>query len=311
MINISFTLFNIKNIQPIAWQKLSTPKGVIMETKVKIVADSTCDLSPDLLSKYDIEVIPLPVNLGDKPCLDGVDVHVQDIFDYYNETGELATTSAPTPAYYENFYKKWTDEGYTVVHTNLSLKFTATHNNAKIAAEKFPGVYPIDSRNLSSGMGLLAIKGAVLRDEGLPAWQIADKLREEAYKTQTSFVLDTLKYMHKGGRCSGVALMGANMLNLKPCLVTKDGMLVVGKKYRGKLEKVLMQYTSDMLSSGEDIDTSMLLITHSGVDKDIVKAVKKNCEKTLHFDHIEVCEAGCSVCVHCGPNTLGLIYSKK
>ena len=169
-----------------------------MENKVIIAADSTCDLSPELIEKYNIEIIPLPVNLGDKPCLDGVDVTVDDVFNYFDTTGELATTSAPTVGYYEDFYKKWTDEGYTVVHTSISLKFTVTHNIAQQAAAKFPGVYPIDSRSISSGMGLLAIHGAMLRDQGLEGWQIAEKLRDEADNIRVSFVLDTLKYMRKG-----------------------------------------------------------------------------------------------------------------
>ncbi len=279
-----------------------------MEDKIIIAADSTCDLSPELIKRYDIEIIPLPVNLGDKPCLDGVDVSVDDIFDYFDKTGELATTSAPTVEYYEEFYKKWTDAGFTVVHLSISLEFTVTHNVAQRAAEKFPGVYPIDSRSISSGMGLLAIRGSQLRGRGLAAWEIAEQLRKDAEKVRVSFVLDTLKYMRKGGRCSGIAALGANMLNLKPCLETKDGKLVVKKKYRGKLCNVFPQYAEEMLTSEKRIDTSLLLITHSGVDKKLYEAVKKRCSQLLDFDEILECRAGCSVSVHCGPNTLGLIY---
>ena len=282
-----------------------------MENKVIIAADSTCDLSPELIEKYNIEIIPLPVNLGDKPCLDGVDVTVDDVFNYFDTTGELATTSAPTVGYYEDFYKKWTDEGYTVVHTSISLKFTVTHNIAQQAAAKFPGVYPIDSHSISSGMGLLAIHGAMLRDQGLEGWQIAEKLRDEADNIRVSFVLDTLKYMRKGGRCSGIAAFGANMLNLKPCLETKDAALVVKKKYRGKIENVFMQYAEEMLTSGENIDKSILLPTHSGIDKKTLKAVRKRCAELVAFDEIYECNTGCSVSVHCGPNTLGLIYAIK
>lgn len=279
-----------------------------MENKIIIAADSTCDLSPELIEKYDIKVIPLPVNLGDKPCLDGVDVSVDDVFNYFEKTGELATTSAPTVEYYEEFYKKWTDDGYTVVHTSISLKFTVTHNIAQRAAEKFPGVYPIDSCSISSGMGLLAIRGAQLRDKGLAAWEIAEQLRKDANRVRVSFILDTLKYMRKGGRCSGIAALGANMLNLKPCLETKDGMLVVKKKYRGKLQNVFLQYAEETLCAGEKVDTSLLLLTHSGVDKKLYNSVKKRCSEILPFDEICECKTGCSVSVHCGPNTLGLIY---
>lgn len=282
-----------------------------MKNKIIIAADSTCDLSPELIEKYNIEIIPLPVNLGDKPCLDGVDVSVDDVFNYFETTGELATTSAPTVEYYEDFYKKWTDEGYTVVHTSISLKFTVTHNIAQQAAAKFPGVYPIDSHSISSGMGLLAIYGAKLRDEGLEGWQIAEQLRKEADNMHVSFVLDTLKYMRKGGRCSGVAAFGANMLNLKPCLETRDAALVVKKKYRGKLENVLMQYAEETISSEEKIDKSILIIAHSGVDHKILKAVKKRCSELIDFEEVYECKTGCSVSVHCGPNTLGLVFAVK
>lgn len=282
----------------------------MMENKVIIAADSTCDLSPDLIERYDIKIIPLPVNLGSKPCLDGVDVNVDDVFNYFEETGELATTSAPTVEYYEDFYRKWTDEGYTVVHTSISLKFTITHNIAQRAAEKFPGVYPIDSHSISSGMGLLAIRAAQLRDQGLAAWEIAEHLRTERDKINVSFVLDTLKYMRKGGRCSGIAALGANMLNLKPCLETKDAMLVVKKKYRGKLENVFLQYVEETLASVEDIDKSVLIIAHSGVDKRLLDAVKSRCTELADFKEIYECKTGCSVSVHCGPNTLGIVFSR-
>ncbi len=276
--------------------------------RVKIVADSTCDLSPEVLEQYQIEVIPLPVNLGDKPCLDGVDVHPADLFEYVRETGKLPTTSAPTPAYYEELYQKWTEEGYSVVHFSISLAFTVTHNIAKMAAQSFPNVYPVDSRNISAGMGILAIQAARLRDQGLSAQEIANRVRAMTDRVQTSFILDTLQYMYKGGRCTGVAALGANLLNLKPCIEVQDGAMEVGKKYRGKLESVLEQYTEARLKGKSHLDLDQILIAHCYVDQKILDRVIQKIKECQPFREILVLDTGCSVSVHCGPNTLGLIY---
>lgn len=276
--------------------------------KVKIVADSTCDLSRELLERYRIEVIPLPVNLGDKPCLDGVDVHPEDLFRYFQETGKLPTTSAPTPAYYEDLYRQWTEEGYSVVHLSISLSFTVTHNIAKMAAESFPNIHPVDSRNISAGMGILAIQAARLRDQGFSAAEIAERVRSMTGRVQTSFILDTLQFMYKGGRCTGVAALGANLLNLKPCIEVKDGAMEVGKKYRGKLGAVLEQYTEARLKGKEQIDLDQILIAQCHVDKEILKRVVAKIKECQPFQEVLVLDTGCSVSVHCGPNTLGLIY---
>lgn len=276
--------------------------------KVKIVADSTCDLSQELLDRYQIEVIPLPVNLGDKPCLDGVDVHPEDLFAYYKETGKLPTTSAPTPAYYEELYQKWTEEGYSVVHLSISLAFTVTHNIARMASESFPNIHPVDSRNISAGMGILAIQAAKLRDQGLAAAEIAEAVRGMTERVQTSFILDTLQFMYKGGRCTGVAALGANLLNLKPCIEVRDGSMEVGKKYRGKLGTVLEQYTEARLKDKNDIDLEQILIAQCGVDREILDRVVNKIKECQPFKEVLVLETGCSVSVHCGPNTLGLIY---
>ena len=282
-----------------------------MQNKVKIVADSTCDLSDELVERYQITVVPLPVNLGDRPCMDGVDVHTDDVFNYYRETKKLPTTSAPTPAYYEEFYKKWTEEGYDVVHFNISLAFTVTHNIARMAAENFPNIHPVDSRNLSTGMGSLAIYAAELRDQGLSAEEIAEKSRAMAKNVRTSFVLDTLEFMHKGGRCTGVQALGANLFNLKPCIEVKDGAMEVGKKYRGNLGNVLEQYVENRLAGKADIDEDRIFITHSGVSEDILKRVIGKIRQYQNFKEILVTYTGCSVAVHCGPNTMGLIYRVK
>ena len=222
----------------------------MMSNRVKIVADSTCDLNQEVLAGYGIETIALPVNLGDKACLDGIDVHTPDLFQYYKETGKLPTTSAPTPAYYEEFYKRWTEEGYDVVHLSISAEMTVTPNIAKMAAEHYPNIYPVDSRNVSAGMGILVLLACELRDQGLPAAEIAETIRRRAKDVRTSFVISTLLYLYKGGRCTGVQALGANLLNLKPCIEVKEGKMQVAKKYRGNLEHVALQMIRDKLGAG-------------------------------------------------------------
>lgn len=282
-----------------------------MEKKVKVVADSTCDLNPALLERYGITVIPLNVNLGDKSCLDGVDVHTPDLFEYFNKTGKLPTTSAPTPTYYEEFYSKWTQEGWEVVHFSISAELTVTPNIAKMAAEKFDNIFPVDSRNVSCGMGILVIKAAELRDQGLSGAEIRDRILEMTGKVRTAFVISTLLYMYKGGRCTGVQALGANLLNLKPCIEVKDGKMGVTKKYRGSLENVLCQMAEDKLLGAQDIDLSRLLITHYDAGDKAVAAVTDALRSCQNFEEILINQCGCSVSVHCGPGTLGIIYMVK
>lgn len=282
-----------------------------MERKVKIVADSTCDLNPNLLERYGIEVIPLNVNLGDKSCLDGVDVHTPDLFEYYKQTGKLPTTSAPTPAYYEDFYRKWTEEGWEVVHFSISSELTVTPNIAKMAAEKFDNIYPVDSRNVSSGMGILAIKAAEMRDEGLSAKEIRERVLTMTGKVRTAVVISTLLYMYKGGRCTGIQAMGANLLNLKPCIEVKDGRMAVTKKYRGSLETTLCQMAEDKLKGAEDLDLSRLMIIQYDAGEKAISAVTAKIKECQNFEEIHVNDCGCSVSVHCGPGTVGIIYMVK
>lgn len=282
-----------------------------MDRKVKIVADSTCDLNPELLERYQIEVIPLNVNLGDKSCLDGVDVHTPDLFEYYNRTGKLPTTSAPTPAYYEDFYRRWTEEGWEVVHFSISSELTVTPNIAKMAAEKFDTVFPIDSRNVSCGMGILAIKAAELRDEGLSGAEIRERILGMTDKVRTAFVISTLLYMYKGGRCTGVQALGANLLNLKPCIEVENGKMGVTKKYRGKLETVVRQVAQDHLQGAENLDLSRILIVNYDAGDRVVDAVTAKIKEYQNFREIHNNQCGCSVSVHCGPGTLGIIYMVK
>ena len=191
--------------------------------KIKITCDSTCDLTKELYEAYGVEVVPLGITLGESLYLDGVDVTTQKVFDYVAETGELPKTSAISVASYESVFKKYVSEGYSVVHINISSEFSACYQHARLAAEEVGNVYPIDSRNLSSGSGHLVLAAAEMVKDGLTAAEIADQLNQIKDKLDVSFVLQTLDYLKKGGRCSGVLALGAAMLQLRPEIEVVDG----------------------------------------------------------------------------------------
>jgi len=209
-----------------------------MSKPVMITADSTCDLSAELLKEFNIKTTPLTIQLGDNSYQDGVDFSPAVMYERYRAEGILPTTSAPNIQQFLDFFTPFIEAGYEVVHLDISSDLSSTFANARLAASELEGVYPVDSRMLSSGVALLALEGAKLRDEGLCAADIAAKLEELTGKVDTSFVLDTLEFLHKGGRCSALAAMGANLLNIKPALEMKDGKLGVYKKFRGSTEKV-------------------------------------------------------------------------
>ena len=203
-----------------------------MSKPVVITADSTVDLSPELILRYHIHIIPLTITLGDDVFLDGQGFTPLDMYERYRVDGTLPKTSAPGVQELLDFFTPFVDDGCEVVHLDISAELSNTFNAARLAAQELEGVYPVDSRMLSTGVGLLAIEGAECRDKGMSAREIAEHLESLTDKVNTSFVLDTLEYMRKGGRCSGVAAMAANLLQLKPGLEMKDGKLGVYKKYR-------------------------------------------------------------------------------
>lgn len=276
--------------------------------KLKILIDSSGDLNPIIREKYDIDIIPLHVNLGEKSYRDGIEIKPSDVFDYYAETGELATTSAIVPDVYTEFFKKWTNEGYSIMYFGISPKFTSSFRNAEIASEAFDNVFIIDSESLSTGSGLLALWAARLNQEGKSILEILTEIEKIRSEINGSFVLDTLKYMYKGGRCSGVKAFGTNILSIKPCLEIKNGTLNVGKKYRGKIDKVLLDYIEHELKNKTNIDTKTAFITHTGVDPELVETLKNKMLSYQPFEEIIESIAGATVSVHCGPNTLGIFY---
>ena len=279
--------------------------------KVIITSDGACDLSKEIISKYDIKVIPMPITMGTDSYLDGIDATALDVFKFFEDTGDLAKSSATPVPTYEQEFKKYLDEGYEVVHIGLSSKLSATFNNSVLSSEDLEGCYCVDSKNLSTGIGLLVIEAAIARDKGMSAAEIAEHVSSLTKKVSASFVIDTLKYMVKGGRCSSVAALGANMLQLKPCIEVNDGAMSVVKKYRGKLSACLTSYIKDRLENNDNIDTSRIFVTHSHCSPEIVELVKSEVSKYKKFDEILETTAGCTISVHCGPNTLGILFFNK
>ncbi len=280
--------------------------------KIKIFGDSTCDLPREILDRFDLEVMPLPVMIGDRQCLDGVDAAPEDIYKYYETTGKMSKTSAPNVNDYEEFWKPWVEQGYEVIHFHISGDISSTYSFACMAASELGHVYPIDSRVLSTGIGLLMLEAADLRDEGKSAREIADVMNKRKEKCQTSFLVDVIEYLWKGGRCSSVAALGANVLKLKPRIDLVDGKMISTKKYRGKTERCFAAYADDLLAGREDIKPDRIFVTHSGIDQKIIDLmVSKVKEHQPEVKEIFVTKAGCTISCHCGPGTLGILFMYK
>lgn len=278
---------------------------------IVITSDSTSDLSSELRQRYNINILPLGVTLGGKVYKDGVDITPDDIYAHHDKTGELPKTTAANVDEFYNFFKKFADEGKSVIHFDISSGMSSTFNNARIAAEEFENIYVIDSANLSTGIGLLVVAAAEMVNEGLEAEEIVAKINDMVPKVDASFVIDNLEYLYKGGRCSALAAFGANMLKLKPCIEVKNGAMGVGKKYRGRYADVLKTYVSERLGDGSDIDNSRVFVTHAGCDEEIVKQVVEQVKEAGIFKEVFLTRAGCTVSSHCGANTLGVLFIRK
>ncbi len=282
-----------------------------MSKKVLIASDSTTDLSPELIEKYQIKILPLGVNLGGKSYIDGVDIDPDFIYKYYEEHGELPKTSAANVADFDEFFRKYTDEGYAVVMFTISQTMSSTYNNGRIAAEAYEDVYVVDTKNLSTGGGLVLLAAADMAAQGDSADVIAAKCAELADRVDASFVLDDLEFLHKGGRCSALAAFGANLLQLKPCIMVRNGSMGVGKKYRGKFAATLEKYIADQIGDASDIELDRIFVTHAGCDKAVYEACVRQVKTLAPFKEVLLTRAGCTVSSHCGRNTLGVLFIRK
>ena len=281
-------------------------------SRILISTDSTADLSQQLLEKNNIEVFSLTIVRDGESLKDGVDIKTPDIFEFKEKTGRLTTTSAGNIADYEEFFLHHLKEYDEIIHFTISSDMSSSYANAKLGAEEMDNVYVIDSRNLSTGIGLQVLKACDLRDSGKSAKEIVEYIGSIADKVRASFVLDTLDYMKKGGRCSSVVALGANLLKLKPCTEVHNGKMDVAKKYRGKISAVYTEYVKEQLPDKSKLDTKRVFVTHTCLDnpqdvKEIVELVKS----MNLFDEVYETVAGCSVSVHCGPGTLGVLFIEK
>ena len=250
---------------------------------IKITADSTCDLSKELMEENNIEILPLYVVKDGASYRDGLEITPQDIFDFVAQGNDPCKTA----------------------------EFSSCYQNACLAARQFSNVYPVDSRNLSTGSGHVVMEAVRLVNMGLAAEDIVRRLQELAGRVEASFLIDSLEYLYKGGRCSSLAALGANLLHLKPCIEVVDGKMKVGKKYRGPFEKCLLSYVKDRLDGRDDLVKDRIFVTHTPCDAKTVEAVKKSVKQYGGFSQVVETQAGCTISSHCGPNTLGVLFIRK
>lgn len=278
---------------------------------VKIIADSTCDLSKDLLEKYDISILPLHILLGEKEYLDGVNITPKEIYAWSDAHGATPKTSAPSQEAAAELMKPYTDEGREVVCFSISGEMSASGNVMRMAAEDLGArdlVRIVDSANLSTGIGHLVMEAAIMAGNGMDADTIVRRIEELKPRVRASFVVDILTFLYRGGRCSGLAAMAGGVLKLHPKILVEDGKMRPGKKYRGRLDKAVMAYVTDMEEELKQAKKDRVFITHSGCDRELVETVRTYLASLNYFDEILATVAGGVISSHCGPGTLGVLY---
>ncbi|MGM9550715.1 MAG: DegV family protein [Clostridia bacterium] len=279
--------------------------------KVVITSDSTCDLSKELLERYDIATFPLHVHLGEEQYSDGIDITPEQIYEWSDKTNKTPKTSTLSPMEAEEFLEKHLTDGKDVICFCISETMSSCANVMRMAAMslgKEDRVFVIDSENLSTGIGLQIIEAAIMADNGMEAREIVENINGIKKKVRASFVVDTLVYLHRGGRCSGLAAMVGGTLGLHPYISVVDGKMQPGKKYRGKMRSVISHYVEDLRPWLEKAKKDRVFITHSGCDEEIINQVKNTLEEMGRFDEILITRAGSVVTSHCGPGTLGVLF---
>ena len=274
--------------------------------RICITADSTCDIPKNLLEQYDIHLMPITIMLGEDVRHDGIDVTPEDIFNFVGESGELPKTSAINQYEYSEFFKGYLKDYDAIIHFSLSFAISSTGNNARLAASELENVYVIDTKSLSSGSGLLVLSCVDKIQEGKDVQTIVEELENEAHKVQASFLVDTLKYLHKGGRCSSLALLGANVLKIKPRISLVDGRMQVTKKYMGRVEDALLKYFNDIIKEVPP-NLKRAFVTYSS-PVDPAREILIHKLKEMGFSEVYETSACATICTHCGRKTLGVLY---
>lgn len=275
-------------------------------SNVKVSSDSISDLG-NLYEERGIARLPIPIVLGDRTGLDG-DITPSDIYDFFDRTKTTPKTSAITPEEYYNFFSAQTEDGSELVHFTISSEMSSCYRNAVAAAERCKGVYVVDSRNLSTGAGLLVLYADDLAKAGLSGAEIKARADARSGAVQASFVVDTMTFLYRGGRCSGVAAFIASVLKIKPCIAVKDGKMEVCQKYRGSTDKAIVKYVADTLRSYPDPDLKYVFVTHTSARPEVVETVKREVLAVFPSANIIETIAGATVTSHCGKGTLGVLY---
>ena len=278
--------------------------------RIRFSADSTCDMSADFIDRYQVKVIPLSVELEGKFYKDGVDISPEEIISRVNQGAPLPKTSAINAAEYEQVFDELLKDCDAVIHFNISSDFSSCYQNACIAAQDKP-VYCIDSRSLSSGIALVLAETADLVEEGKTPEEIIREIPAICEKVDASFIVDRLDYLHKGGRCSMLAMLGANVLHLRPCIEVREGKMTVGKKYRGTYERCARQYLTDRMKEKDSISTKRVYITHTGLADNALESIRRIVKDAIPFTEVFETRAGCSITSHCGDNTFGILMVRK
>lgn len=278
---------------------------------IRISADSTCDLSQDLIRRYRIGIAPLYVVLDGRAYRDGVEITPEKVFDHVRAGGGIGSTAAVNVEDYRTFFGAARGSCDGIVHFTISSDMSSCYQNACIAAKELDNVFIVDSRSLSTGIGHLVLDAAMMAEKGRSAEEIFRAMEEKKNKLDVSFVVDTLDYLRMGGRCGALAALGANLLSLKPSIEVRDGAMGVGKKYRGMLQKCLEKYVSDRLKDPSCVDGERIFITDSGVPDAVYEAVRARVLECVPFREVIHTRAGCTISNHCGPNCLGILFYRK
>ena len=278
--------------------------------KIRFSADSTCDMTPEFIARYQVKVIPLSVELDGKFYKDGLDITPDDIISRVNQSAALPKTSAINVDEYRQAFDELLKDADAVLHFDISSEFSSCWQNACVAAEGLP-VYCIDTRNLSTGIAMVLAEAADRARAGMTPEAIVAELDGLFDRVDTSFIVDRLDYLYKGGRCSMVAMLGANVLHLRPCIEVTDGKMVVGKKYRGTYERCLRQYLTDRLKDREALSEKRVFLTHTGLAPSALETIRAIVAEAIPFAEVYEVRAGCSITSHCGENTFGIILLRK
>lgn len=276
---------------------------------VRIIADSTCDLSKELIERYDIDIVPLHIHLGEEEYLDGMNITPDEIYAWSNANNTTPKTSAASITDVISVYEKYPED--EIIIFSISGSMSTTGNVMRLAAEDLERedqIHIIDSKNLSTGIGLMVLEAARMAKEGMAAADIVEAINAMIPNVRASFVVDTLTFLHRGGRCSGIAALAGGALKLHPQLNVIDGAMVPGKKYRGNMSKVILSYVGDMTEDLKAAKKNRVFITHSGCEQEILDEVYAYLKELNHFEEICITRAGGVISSHCGPGTLGVLF---